>query len=133
MLKIFYLNVIYYVLQFLLSSSVDNTVRLWQVGCDRCLRVFCHNNYGESFALIIISPFFFFGCCFGLVRIANLLIVEVDVVTCVDFNPLDDNYFISGSIDGKVRIWEVRRCRVVDYIDIREIVTAVSYRPDGKV
>ena len=57
----------------------------------------------------------------------------VDAVTCVDFNPLDDNYFISGSIDGKVRIWEVRRCRVVDYIDIREIVTAVSYRPDGKV
>ncbi|XP_062074664.1 uncharacterized protein LOC133778676 [Humulus lupulus] len=83
---------------FLLSSSTDKTVRLWQLGCNRCLRVFCHNNF----------------------------------VTCVDFNPLDDNYFISGSIDGKVRIWEVRRCRVVDYIDIREIVTAVSYCPDGK-
>ncbi|VVA27573.1 PREDICTED: WD repeat-containing [Prunus dulcis] len=83
---------------FLLSSSVDKTVRLWQVGCDRCLRVFSHNNY----------------------------------VTCVNFNPLDDNYFISGSIDGKVRIWEVIRCLVVDYIDVREIVTAVSYRPDGK-
>lgn len=33
-------------LQFLLSSSVDKTVRLWQVGCDRCLRIFLHNNYG---------------------------------------------------------------------------------------
>ncbi|XP_031262715.1 uncharacterized protein LOC116120886 [Pistacia vera] len=83
---------------FLLSSSVDKTVRLWQVGCDRCLRVFSHNNY----------------------------------VTCVAFNPLDDNYFISGSIDGKVRIWEVLHCRVVDYTDIREIVSAVCYRPDGK-
>ncbi|XP_042952973.1 uncharacterized WD repeat-containing protein C3H5.08c-like isoform X2 [Carya illinoinensis] len=83
---------------FLLSSSVDKTVRLWQVGCDRCLRIFSHNNY----------------------------------VTCVDFNPVDDKYFFSGSIDGKVRIWETVGCKVVDYIDTREIVTAVCYRPDGK-
>ncbi|XP_050228449.1 uncharacterized protein LOC126677730 [Mercurialis annua] len=84
--------------RFLLSSSIDKTVRLWQVGCDRCLRVFSHNNY----------------------------------VTCVDFNPVDDNYFISGSVDGKVRIWEVIRCLVVDYTVLREIVTAVCYRPCGK-
>ncbi|KAJ6703404.1 TRANSDUCIN/WD40 REPEAT-LIKE SUPERFAMILY PROTEIN [Salix viminalis] len=84
--------------RFLVSSSVDQTARLWQVGCDRCLRVFSHNNY----------------------------------VTSVDFNPVDENYFISGSIDGKVRIWEVLGCRVVDYTDIREIVTAVCYHPGGK-
>uniref|UniRef100_A0A2P2M5X2 WD-repeat protein n=1 Tax=Rhizophora mucronata TaxID=61149 RepID=A0A2P2M5X2_RHIMU len=75
--------------RFLLSSSADNTVRLWQVGCDRCLRVFYHNNY-------------------------------------------DDNYFISGSIDGKVRLWEVLRCQVVDYTDIRDIITAACFFPDGK-
>ncbi|KAK6947960.1 WD40 repeat [Dillenia turbinata] len=83
---------------YLLSSSVDKTVRLWQVGCHQCLGIFSHNNY----------------------------------VTCVDFNPVDDNFFISGSIDGKVRIWEVLDCRVIDWIDVREIVTAVCYRPDGK-
>ncbi|KAF8379751.1 hypothetical protein HHK36_029200 [Tetracentron sinense] len=83
---------------YLLSSSVDKTVRLWQVRCDQCLRVFSHNNY----------------------------------VTCVQFNPVDDNYFISGSIDGKVRIWAVPGCQVVDWTDIREIVTAVCYRPDGQ-
>lgn len=54
-------------------------------------------------------------------------------VTCVDFNPLEDKYFISGSIDGKVRIWEVLHCKVIDYIDIQEIVTSVLYRPDSKV
>ena len=48
------------------------------------------------------------------------------------FNPVDDNYFISGSIDGKVRIWDVSQFRVVDYTDIRQIVTALCYRPDGK-
>ncbi|KAK6146493.1 hypothetical protein DH2020_020362 [Rehmannia glutinosa] len=53
-------------------------------------------------------------------------------VTCVEFNPVDDNHFISGSIDGKLRIWEVRGGRVIDWTDIREIVTAVCYCPDGK-
>ncbi|CAG7861080.1 hypothetical protein IGI04_034216 [Brassica rapa subsp. trilocularis] len=83
---------------YLLSCSVDESVRLWRVGCDDCLGTFAHNNF----------------------------------VTCVAFNPVDDNYFISGSIDGKVRIWDVSRCRVVDYTDVRDIVTAVCYRPDAK-
>ena len=54
-------------------------------------------------------------------------------VTCVQFNPIDENYFVSGSIDGKVRIWEIRERRVVDWTGIRDIVTALCYRPDGKV
>ncbi|KAK3008532.1 hypothetical protein RJ639_013271, partial [Escallonia herrerae] len=53
-------------------------------------------------------------------------------MTCVQFNPVDDNYFISGSIDGKVRIWVINGCQVVDWTDIKDIVTAVSYRPDGQ-
>ncbi|XVF80259.1 hypothetical protein PTKIN_Ptkin15bG0056700 [Pterospermum kingtungense] len=82
----------------ILSSSVDKTVRLWQVGHDECQKVFSHNNY----------------------------------VTCVQFNPVDDDYFISGSIDGKVRIWAIPGCQVVDWTDVKDIVTAVCYRPDGK-
>ncbi|XWS46260.1 hypothetical protein CRYUN_Cryun14cG0049400 [Craigia yunnanensis] len=82
----------------ILSSSVDKTVRLWQVGYDECQKVFSHNNY----------------------------------VTCVQFNPVDDDYFISGSIDGKVRIWAILGCQVVDWTDVTDIVTAVCYRPDGK-
>ncbi|XP_059304547.1 uncharacterized protein LOC132056392 isoform X2 [Lycium ferocissimum] len=53
-------------------------------------------------------------------------------VTCIQFNPVNDEYFISGSIDGKVRIWAVNSGQVMDWTDIRDIVTAVSYRPDGK-
>lgn len=34
-------------LQLLLSSSTDKTVRLWQVGSDECLGVFPHSNYGK--------------------------------------------------------------------------------------
>ncbi|KAF8011934.1 hypothetical protein BT93_I0151 [Corymbia citriodora subsp. variegata] len=82
----------------LLSSSKDNTVRLWKVGCDRCLNVFHHSNY----------------------------------VTCIQFDPLDENYFISGSIDGKARIWGISERRVVDWADARDVITAICYQPDGK-
>jgi WD40 repeat protein len=53
-------------------------------------------------------------------------------VTCVQFNPANENRFISGSIDGKIRVWDIPRCSVVDWVDIRDIVTAICYRPDGK-
>jgi WD40 repeat protein len=46
---------------------------------------------------------------------------------------VDDNHFMSGSIDGKVRIWAVNSCQVVDWTDIKDMVTAVCYRPDGQV
>ncbi|KAK7318465.1 hypothetical protein RJT34_03167 [Clitoria ternatea] len=55
-----------------------------------------------------------------------------DFVTCVQFNPIDENYFISGSIDGKVRIWGIREERVIDWADIRDAISAVSYLKDGK-
>lgn len=54
-------------------------------------------------------------------------------MTCVQFNPIDDNYFISGSIDGKVRIWGVCEKRVVDWADVRDVISAICYIPDGKV
>ncbi|XP_073065463.1 uncharacterized protein [Primulina eburnea] len=53
-------------------------------------------------------------------------------VTCVQFNPVDENYFISGSIDGKVRIWGVHKKRVEEWANIRDLVTAVCYQPNGK-
>ncbi|XP_057522137.1 WD repeat-containing protein YMR102C-like [Amaranthus tricolor] len=53
-------------------------------------------------------------------------------VTCIQFNPVDDNCFISGSIDGKVRVWEISHCKVVNWIETKDIVTAVCYRPDGQ-
>ncbi|CAF2121707.1 unnamed protein product [Brassica rapa subsp. narinosa] len=84
--------------QHLLSSSMDKTVRLWDLSSKACLKVFSHSDY----------------------------------VTCIQFNPVDDNYFISGSLDAKVRIWSIPDHQVVDWKDLHEMVTAACYTPDGQ-
>ncbi|KAK8507393.1 hypothetical protein V6N13_141413 [Hibiscus sabdariffa] len=76
--------------QQLLSSSMDKTVRLWDVTSKTCLRIFSHSDY------------------------------------------VDDRYFISGSLDAKVRIWSIPDCKVVDWNDLHEMVTAACYTPDGQ-
>ncbi|KAI9085901.1 hypothetical protein K1719_031978 [Acacia pycnantha] len=55
-----------------------------------------------------------------------------DFVTCIQFNPVDDRYFISGSLDSKVRIWSIPDHQVVDYTDLHEMVTAACYTSDGQ-
>ncbi|CAH9108021.1 unnamed protein product [Cuscuta epithymum] len=55
-----------------------------------------------------------------------------DYVTCIQFNPVDDRYFISGSLDAKVRIWSIPDRQVVDWNDLHEMITAASYTPDGQ-
>ncbi|MFS7933203.1 putative transcription factor WD40-like family [Helianthus anomalus] len=45
----------------------------------------------------------------------------------------DNDYFISGSLDAKVRIWNIPDRHVVDWIDLHEMITAVGYSNDGKV
>lgn len=54
-------------------------------------------------------------------------------VTCIQFNPTNDDYFISGSLDKKVRMWSIPSRKVVDWSDIHDMITAVCYYPDGQV
>ncbi|KAJ1273487.1 hypothetical protein BS78_06G284400 [Paspalum vaginatum] len=85
--------------QYLISSSMDKTVKLWDITTSTCLKTFSHTDY----------------------------------VTCIQFNPVDDNFFISGSLDEKVRIWNVRDRKIEDWNDLHEMVTAACYSPHGQV
>lgn len=46
---------------------------------------------------------------------------------------MDDSFFLSGALDHKIRIWNIAEHQVVDWVDLREMVTAASYTPDGEV
>jgi len=60
--------------KFLLSASVDKTVKLWCVKDKHCLQTFHHN----------------------------------DLVTSVDFHPVQDLLFVTGCMDRTLRIWAVK-------------------------
>ncbi|VAI15054.1 unnamed protein product [Triticum turgidum subsp. durum] len=84
---------------------MDKTVRLWDTASKACLKKFSHSDYGRE---------------------------RRCAVTSIQFNPVDDRYFISGSLDAKVRLWSIPNRQVVDWTDVKEMVTAASYSPDGQ-
>jgi len=54
-----------------------------------------------------------------------------DFVTSIAVHPLNETLFLSGSIDGKVRLWNVPEARVSSWQDIHDMVTAVTFSRDG--
>lgn len=74
---------------FLLSSSMDKTVRLWHITRIECLCTFRH----------------------------------IDFVTTIQFHPRDDRYFLSGSLDGKLRLWNIPDKRVTLWNEVSALPT----------
>ena len=57
----------------------------------------------------------------------------MDFVTSVDFSPTDDQYFLSGGFDKKIRIWSIKSGRVKEWAQTPDFITAARYSPDGKL
>ncbi|KAL6651623.1 hypothetical protein ACP70R_010548 [Stipagrostis hirtigluma subsp. patula] len=57
---------------------------------------------------------------------------HTNYVTCIQFDPVDDNFFISGSLDENVRVWNVRDRKIEDWNDLNEMVTPSCYSLDGQ-
>lgn len=98
----------------LLSSSVDNTVRLWRVGVDQCLKVFQHSDYVTCIQFNPVNDdYFISGSIDGKVRIwsiggCNVIdwIETRDIITAVSYRP-DGQAGIIGSIAGTCHLFHL--------------------------
>lgn len=46
---------------------------------------------------------------------------HIDFVTTIQFHPRDDRYFLSGSLDGKVRLWNIPDKRVTLWNEVNAL------------
>ncbi|KAI3881962.1 hypothetical protein MKW92_030722 [Papaver armeniacum] len=98
----------------LLSSSVDNTVRLWQVWQDQCLKIFSHNNYVTSVHFNPVNDDFFISSSIdGKVRIWTISGSQVvdwtdikEIVTAVSYRP-DGQVGIVGTMTGNCHFYNI--------------------------
>lgn len=64
-------------------------------------------------------------CCFQ----------HIDFVTAIAFHPRDDRYFLSGSLDGKLRLWNIPDKKVALWNEVdgqTKLITAANFCQNGK-
>lgn len=55
-----------------------------------------------------------------------------DIVTCVDFHPMHDRFFVSGCFDRRIRVWDIiPEGTIKEWAQAPEPITAVTFGPDG--
>jgi len=83
---------------FILSASMDCTVRLWHISKSECLRVFKHG----------------------------------DIVSAVEFHPLDNTIFLSGAFCGKMYLWSVVENAPLSIVNVEDYITTAAMAPDAR-
>jgi WD40 repeat protein len=84
-----------------LTASLDHLVILWDLSSDSPIAKFNHSSIVTSI-------------CF-----------------CSTMDADEEEKFVSGCLDKFIRIWSCTTHKVIDYINIKEYITAVSYFPTG--
>ncbi|GAA0142172.1 hypothetical protein LIER_35529 [Lithospermum erythrorhizon] len=118
--------------QLLLSSSMDKTVRLWDLETKSCLKMFAHNDYVTC---IHFNPmdddYFISGSLDGKIRLWNVPNRQVvdwmdlhEMVTAAHYTP-DGQGVIIGSHKGSCRRYSISDCKL-EYKDQIELQTKKS-------
>lgn len=59
--------------------------------------------------------------------------VHSEIVTGIQFHPLNETYFITGSFDEKLRLYNLRERELIHFIDTKYMITTVGFNVDGKI
>ena len=126
--------------RWVVSGSIDKTMRLWEVGSGQCVWVGRHTDWVASVAFSPDGRWVVSGSHDKTVRlweIGSRRCVWVgkghtNPVLSVAFSP-DGRWVVSGSSDDTVRLWEVgsRRCVWVGE-GHTGLVNSVTFSPDGR-
>ncbi|OQS02252.1 hypothetical protein THRCLA_05359 [Thraustotheca clavata] len=136
---------------FILSASMDKTVRLWHISKEECLHVFQHP---DSVPAVDFHPkddrFFLSGCFDNKARIWNIpdgcvvSYVQTPVmITAATFHPSGSRVVV-GLLHGQCILYQVNNHQAMNYytqIDCRNArgatrkgrkVTGIEFTPEGK-
>eukprot|EP00948_MAST-09A_sp_MAST-9A-sp1_P003459 g3459.t1 len=131
--------------QFALSSSWDNTIRLWDLNNRMCTRRFVsHTKDALSVAFSPQNRQIVSGSMDGTIKLWNTLgeckftIREnghKDWVTCVRFSPSEHQpAIVSCGYDKAVKVWDIGHCKLkTDLLGHQGVVNTVTVSPDGSL
>ncbi|KAG5456977.1 MAG: putative WD repeat protein [Olpidium bornovanus] len=127
--------------QVILSSSLDGTVRAFDLGRYRNFRTFTSpspvqfsslavDTSGEIVCAGSLDTFEIFVWSVQTGRLLDVLSGHIGPVPALSFSPLGN--LASASWDGTMRVWDVYgRTRATESFDLKSDALAIAFRPDG--
>ncbi|KAJ4287470.1 hypothetical protein N0V88_007657 [Collariella sp. IMI 366227] len=120
---------------FLLSSSMDKTVRLWHMSREECLCTFKHKDFVTRLAFHPRDDrFFLAGSLDTMVRLWSIPDQAVafsaqlpDLVTAVAFSP-DGKVAIAGLLNGMCMFYETEGLKLISQVHVRVLITSNDSR-----
>lgn len=132
--------------QFALTSSWDNTLRLWDLNAGVTTRTFNgHKKDVLSVAFSSDNRHIVSGSRDRTIKLWNTLgdckhTIEgdnnshSDWVTCVRFSPAPNNLIVSGSVDKSVKVWNLKDCQLkFNLVGHEGYINTVTVSPDGSL
>lgn len=133
---------------FLLSASIDKTVRLWHVSRQKCLCVFQHSDFVTAVAFHPVEDRYFLSGSFDKkLRIWNIpehRVVEwaqtANIITAAGFSP-DGRLAVAGLYNGQCVFYQAEGLKYSTQVECRnrqgknrkgKKVTGIQFSPDGK-